>query len=101
MSGATRRTLAQVINEAANGTFKFANLKDLRPEDASKVRDALGSVRTHGDDNVRRPRGCHEERAGDEQLEADSVLHGRIAPQRRWPPVDGRASWIRKAQERS
>ena len=44
VSGATRRTLAQVINEAANGAFKFANLKDLRPEDAGKVHDALAAL---------------------------------------------------------
>ena len=44
VSGATRRTLAQVINEAANGAFKFANLKDLQTEDVSKVRDALAAV---------------------------------------------------------
>lgn len=44
VSGATRRTLAQVINEAANGAFKFANLKDLNPEDAGKVRDALAAL---------------------------------------------------------
>lgn len=44
VSGATRRTLAQVINEAANGAFKFANLKDLHPEDAGKVRDALAAL---------------------------------------------------------
>lgn len=44
VSGATRRTVAQVINEAANGAFKFANLKDLRPEDAGKVRDALAAL---------------------------------------------------------
>lgn len=44
VSGATRRTLAQVINEAANGTFRFANLKDLQPEDAGKVRDALAAL---------------------------------------------------------
>jgi hypothetical protein len=44
VSGATRRTLAQVINEAANGAFKFANLKDLGAEDAGKVRDALSAL---------------------------------------------------------
>ena len=44
VSGASRRTLAQVINEAANGAFKFANLKDLRPEDTGKVRDALAAL---------------------------------------------------------
>jgi hypothetical protein len=44
VSGATRRTLAQVINEAANGAFKFANLKDLGAEDVGKVRDALAAL---------------------------------------------------------
>ena len=44
VSGTTRRTLAQVINEAANGAFKFANLKDLRAEDVAKVRDALAAL---------------------------------------------------------
>jgi hypothetical protein len=44
VSGATRRTLAQVINEAANGAFKFANLKDLQPEDAGNVREALAAL---------------------------------------------------------
>jgi hypothetical protein len=44
VSSATRRTLAQVINEAANGAFKFANLKDLQPEDAGKVRDTLAAL---------------------------------------------------------
>jgi hypothetical protein len=44
VSGATRRTLAQVITEAANGAFTFANLKDLRPEDAGKVHDALAAL---------------------------------------------------------
>ncbi len=44
VSSATRRTLAQVINEAANGAFTFANLKDLHPEDAVKVRDTLAAL---------------------------------------------------------
>ena len=44
VSGATRRPLAQVINEAANGAFNFANLKDLGAEDAGKVRDALTAL---------------------------------------------------------
>jgi len=44
VSGATRRTLAEVINEAAKGAFKFGNLKDLGPEDAGKVRDALAAL---------------------------------------------------------
>jgi hypothetical protein len=33
-----------VINEAANGAFTFANLKDLHPEDAVKVRDTLAAL---------------------------------------------------------
>jgi hypothetical protein len=33
-----------VINEAANGAFNFANLKDLGAEDAGKVRDALTAL---------------------------------------------------------
>jgi hypothetical protein len=44
VSAATRRTLAQVINEAANGAFKFANLKDVRAEDVRKVREVLAAL---------------------------------------------------------
>jgi hypothetical protein len=41
VSGATGRPLAAVINQAANGTFTFANLRTLGVADIGKVRTAL------------------------------------------------------------
>jgi hypothetical protein len=41
VSGATNRTLAEVINQAANGTFSFATLRTLGEADVGKVRAAL------------------------------------------------------------
>jgi hypothetical protein len=41
VSGATKRTLAEVINEAAKGEFSLATLKTLGAADAGKVRAAL------------------------------------------------------------
>ncbi len=41
VSSATRRPLADVINQAAKGTFNFANLKTLCPADTDKVLAAL------------------------------------------------------------
>jgi hypothetical protein len=41
VSGATNRTLAEVINQAANGTFSFATLRTLGEADVGKVRSAL------------------------------------------------------------
>jgi hypothetical protein len=41
VSSATRRPLADVINQAAKGTFNFANLKTLGPADTDKVLAAL------------------------------------------------------------
>ena len=41
VSSATRRPLADVINQAAKGTFNFANLKTLGAADIGKVLDAL------------------------------------------------------------
>jgi len=44
VSEVTRRPLAQVINEAASGTFSFARLKDLDAQDAGNVRTALATL---------------------------------------------------------
>ena len=44
VSSATRRPLADVINQAANGTFNFANLKTLGPADTDKVLAALAEL---------------------------------------------------------
>jgi hypothetical protein len=41
VSGATGRSLAVVINQAANGTFTFANLRTLGAADIAKVQTAL------------------------------------------------------------
>jgi len=41
VSGATNRTLAEVINQAANGTFSFATVRTLGEADVGKVRSAL------------------------------------------------------------
>ena len=41
VSGATGRPLAVVINQAANGTFTFANLRTLGAADIGKVQTAL------------------------------------------------------------
>jgi hypothetical protein len=41
VSGATGRSLAVVINQAANGTFTFANLRTLGAADIGKVQTAL------------------------------------------------------------
>jgi hypothetical protein len=41
VSGATRRPLADVINQAAKGTFNFANLKNLGEADIGKLQAAL------------------------------------------------------------
>jgi hypothetical protein len=44
VSGATRRPLADVINQAAKGTFNFANLKTLGAADIGKVVAALTEI---------------------------------------------------------
>jgi len=41
VSGETNRTLAEVINQAAKGTFSFATLRTLGAADVGKVRSAL------------------------------------------------------------
>jgi hypothetical protein len=48
VSGATNRTLAEVINQAANGTFSFATLRALGEADVGKVRSALTELRHMG-----------------------------------------------------
>ncbi|MEZ5398680.1 MAG: Rad52/Rad22 family DNA repair protein [Bryobacteraceae bacterium] len=44
VSGATRRPLAEVINQAAKGSFTFANLKTLGEADIGKVVTALAEI---------------------------------------------------------
>jgi hypothetical protein len=44
LSSATRRPLADVINQAAKGTFNFANLKTLGCADTDKVLAALAEL---------------------------------------------------------
>jgi hypothetical protein len=44
VSSATRRPLADVINQAANGAFTFAGLKALGPADTDKVLAALAEL---------------------------------------------------------
>jgi hypothetical protein len=44
VSSATRRPLADVINQAAKGTFNFAGLKALGPADTDKVLAALAEL---------------------------------------------------------
>jgi hypothetical protein len=44
VSGATGRPLAVVINQAANGTFTFANLRTLGAADMGKMQTALSEI---------------------------------------------------------